>query len=58
MLIASLITVVLSTIDFHTGLIWDASPRLNGEVRYIATILAIVVLFACVYCKKIEHRSK
>jgi hypothetical protein len=57
LLVSALVLIVLSSIDFHTGLIWAASPRVDAEVRYIVTLLSISLLFAYMYCQHIQLRA-
>ena len=41
----SVVLVGLSSIDFHTQAIWNASPRVNAELRYVVTLLGILAAF-------------
>jgi hypothetical protein len=54
LIVSSLIVIILSTIDFHTGLIWDTTPRVNAEIRYIVTILSIAIMFVYMFCRQIR----
>jgi len=58
LLVFSVLLIILSTIDFHTGLIWSASPRVNAEVRYIVTIFGIATMFVYMYCQHIQLHSR
>jgi len=58
LIVSSLVLIILSTIDFHTGLVWAASPRVDAEVRYIVTIVGITVMFVYMYCQWIHIKAK
>ena len=58
LLISSLVVVILSTIDFHTGLVWAASPLVDAEVRYIVTVFSIATMFVYTYCQYLQLRVK
>jgi hypothetical protein len=49
-LLIAITIIVGSTVDFHTGLIWGAPPRLNAEVRYITTFALLSIGLIYVYC--------
>jgi hypothetical protein len=57
-LLTSLIIIIISTIDFHTKLIWDLHPRVNGEIRYMVTVFAIGVMFIYFYCQQLKIMEK
>ncbi len=48
----SVVLVVLSSIDFHTCAIWNTSPRVNAELRYVVTLLGILAAF--IYIQQIR----
>jgi hypothetical protein len=54
-IMSAIILIGLSSIDFHTCLIWDASPRINAEVRYIVTLVGVAAAF--VYIQQVRTNS-
>ena len=58
MIVSSLVIIILSTIDFHTGLIWYAPPRINAEIRYMVTIFNIAIMFLFTYCQYMQLRVR
>jgi hypothetical protein len=54
LLISALIVIIISTIDFHTGLIWSLPPKVNAEIRYMVTVIGILVLFIFTYCQHMK----
>ena len=58
LLVFAALFIILSTIDFHTGLIWSASPRVNAEARYIVTIFSIAIMFVYMYCQHIRLQGR
>ena len=57
-IVSAMLLIILSTIDFHTGLIWCASPRVNAEIRYIVTIVSVSIMFVYMYCKHMQVQSR
>lgn len=55
-LIASFVIIILSTIDYHTRLIWSLHPVVNAEIRYIVTVISIIVMFIYSYCEHLKFR--
>ena len=58
LIVSALVVIILFTVDFHTGLVWDAPPRVNAEIRYIVTILSISSIFVYIYCENIKIRAR
>ena len=58
LIVSVLVVIVLSTVDFHTALVWDAPPRVNAEIRYLVTILGISIIFVHLYCQNIQIRAR
>lgn len=58
LLVSTVMLIILSTIDFHTGLIWSASPRVNAEIRYLVTLVGIAIMFIYMYVRHIQLQSR
>ena len=58
LLVSIVMLIILSTIDFHTGPIWSASPRVDAEIRYLVTIVGIAILFIYMYFQHMQLRSR
>ena len=58
LIILSITMIILSTVDFHTGLVWAAPPRVNAEIRYVVTLLSISIAFIYIYCQHVQLRAR